>query len=83
MACIASSACSSSSPSGGKWLKLFIDEGTNLLKQFLLFSINPDTLEIVLKRDLTKLSQLKSRGVIFADQWETTSLDLQTSTNLT
>ena len=40
------------------------------MKQFLLFSIIPETLEIFLKRNLPKLTQLKSKGIIFVDQWE-------------
>ena len=70
---MASFTRSSSSPSGRNCLRLvrlLIDEGTNVLKQFLLFSINPETLEIVLKRNLPKLTQLKSKGIIFVDQWE-------------
>ncbi|XP_015759970.1 PREDICTED: uncharacterized protein LOC107339224 [Acropora digitifera] len=70
---MASFACSSPLPSGGNRLKLvrlLIDEGTNILKQFLLLSIIPETLEIFLKRNLPKLTQLKSKGIIFVDQWE-------------
>ena len=70
---MASSACSSSSPSHGKWLRLarlLIDEGANVLKQFLLISIHPETLERTLTKNFPKLSQLKSKGVIFTDQWE-------------
>ncbi|KAK2558039.1 E3 ubiquitin-protein ligase DZIP3 [Acropora cervicornis] len=70
---MASFACSSPLPSGGNGLKLvrlLINEGTNILKQFLLFSINPETLEIFLKRNLPKLTQLKSKGIIHVDQWE-------------
>ena len=71
---MASSACSSSSPSSGNGLKLvrlLIDEGANVLKQFLLMSIHPETLENTLKKNLPKLSQLKSKGVIFTDHsWE-------------
>ena len=40
------------------------------MKQFLLFSIILETLEIFLKRNLPKLTQLKSKGIIFVDQWE-------------
>ena len=70
---MATSKCSSSSPSSGNGLKLvrlLIDEGANVLKQFLLISIHPETLENTLKNNLPKLSQLKSKGVIFTDQWE-------------
>ena len=70
---MATSACSSSSPSHGKWLRLarlLIDEGANVLKQFLLISIHPETLGNTLKKNLPKLSQLKSKGFIFTDQWE-------------
>ena len=70
---MASSACSSFSPSSGKWLRLarlLIDEGTNVLKQFLLFSIHPETLENTLKKNSIKLKQLKSKRVICDVDWE-------------
>ena len=40
------------------------------MKQFLLISIHPETLENTLKKNLPRLSQLKSKGVIFTDLWE-------------
>ena len=70
---MASSACSSYSPPDGKWLRLarlLIDEGTNVLKQFLLISIHPETLENTLKKNSTKLALLKSKRVICDDDWE-------------
>ena len=70
---MASSARSSSSPSDGKWLRLarlLIDEGTTVLKQFLLISIHPETLENTLKKNSTKLAQLKLKRVICDDDWE-------------
>ena len=68
-----SSMCSSSSPSSGKWLRLarlLIDEGTNVLKQFFLISIHPETLENTLKKNSTNLAQLTSKRVICDDDWE-------------
>ena len=70
---MASSSCSSSSPSSEKWLRLarlLIDEGTNVLKQFFLISIHPETLENTLKKNSTKLKQLKSNRRICNDDWE-------------
>ena len=70
---MASSACSSSSPSSGKWLRLarlLIDEGTNVLKEFFLISIHPETLENTLKKNSTKLKRLKLKRVICDDDWE-------------
>ncbi|XP_067034510.1 uncharacterized protein [Acropora muricata] len=50
--------------------RLLIDEGTNILKQFFLISIHPETLENTLKKNSTKLKQLKSKLVICDDDWE-------------
>ncbi|XP_044176148.1 uncharacterized protein LOC114963310 isoform X4 [Acropora millepora] len=50
--------------------RLLIGEGTNVLKQFFLFSIHPETLENTLKKNSTKLAQLKSKRVICDDDWE-------------
>ncbi|XP_067034535.1 uncharacterized protein [Acropora muricata] len=64
---MASSACSSS------WLRLvriLIQDATNVLKQFLLFSIHPETLENTLTKNSSRLSQLKSKGAIYAAQWK-------------
>ena len=55
---------------GTRLARLLIDEGTSALHRFLLFSIHPETLEDVLKKKSPKLQRLKSRGVIFDDQWE-------------
>ena len=70
---MASSACSSSSPSSGKWLRLarlLIDEGRNVLKEFFLISIHPEKLENTLKKNSTKLKRLKLKRVICDDDWE-------------
>ena len=66
-------SCSSSSTFDGKWLRLarlLVDEGTNVLKQFFLISIHPETLEKTLKKNSTRLAQLKSKRVICDDDWE-------------
>ena len=64
---MASPACSSS------WLRLvriLVQDATNVLKQFLLFSIHPETLEKTLTKNSSRLSQLKSKRVICDDNWE-------------
>ena len=64
---MASPACSSS------WLRLvriLVQDATNVLKQFLLFSIHPETLENTLTKNSSRLSQLKSRGAIYVAQWK-------------
>ena len=40
------------------------------MKQFFLISIHPETLENTLKKNSTKLKQLKSKRVICDDDWE-------------
>ena len=55
---------------GTRLARLLIDEGTSALERFLSFSIHPETLEDGLQKNLPKLQRLKSRGVIFDDQWE-------------
>ena len=55
---------------GTRLARLLIDEGTPALERFFLFSIHPETLEDVLKKNLPKLQNLRSRRVIFHDQWE-------------
>ena len=64
---MASSARSSSSL---RLVLILIDEATNVLKQFLLFSIHPETLENTLKKNSIKLKKLKSRRVICDVDWE-------------
>ncbi|XP_044176153.1 uncharacterized protein LOC114952387 [Acropora millepora] len=64
---MASSARSSSSL---RLVRILIDEATNVLKQFLLFSIHPETLENTLKKNSIKLKQLKSKRVICDVDWE-------------
>ena len=50
--------------------RLLIDEGTSALERFLLFSMHHETLEDVLKKNLPKLQNPRSRRVIVDDQWE-------------
>ncbi|XP_068752483.1 uncharacterized protein [Montipora capricornis] len=51
---------------GTRLVRLLINEGTPALGRFLLFSIHPETLEDVLKKNLPKIR----KRVIFDDQWE-------------
>ena len=62
------SSVSQEKTNGTRLARLLIDDGTSALERFLLFSIHPETLEDVLKKNLTKIQRL--RGVIFDDQWE-------------
>ena len=55
---------------GTRLVRLLIDEGTPALGRFLLFSIHPETLEDILKKNLPKIRNLRSKRVIFDDQWE-------------
>ncbi|XP_068679952.1 uncharacterized protein [Montipora foliosa] len=55
---------------GTRLARLLIDEGTPALERFLLFSIHPEALEDVLKTNLPKLQNLRSRRVIVDDQWQ-------------
>ena len=65
------SGVSQEKTNGTRLARLLIDEGTPAFKRFFLFSIHPETLEDVLKKNLPKLQNLRSRRVIFDDQWET------------
>ena len=56
---------------GTRLVRLMIDEGTYVLKRFLLSCISPPkTLGDVLQTNLRKLENLKKKRVIFDDQWE-------------
>ena len=56
---------------GTRFARLMIDEGTYVLKRFLLSCISPHkTLGDVLQTNLRKLENLKRKRVIFDDQWE-------------
>ena len=61
-------ASSERSTSSLRLVRFLIDEATNVLKQFLLFSIHPETLENTLNKNSTKLNQLKR--LICDDDWE-------------
>ena len=63
---MASSPCSFSSL---RLVLILTNEGTNVLKQFLLFSIHPETLGNTLKKNSKKLEHLKSTGYITVAQW--------------
>ena len=55
---------------GTKLARLLIDEGTHVLRKFLHSFHPPATLQHVLNNNRPKLQSLKSRRVIFDDQWE-------------
>ena len=65
------SGVSQEKTNGTRLARLLIDEGTPAFKRFFLFSIHSETLEDVLKKNLPRLQNLRSRRVIFDDQWET------------
>ena len=79
VAAAASSASSSGLPvyavseektNGTRLARLLVDVGTHVLRK-VLHSVHPTaTLQHVLKNNLRKLQRLKSKHVIFDDQWE-------------
>ncbi|RMX44683.1 hypothetical protein pdam_00012755 [Pocillopora damicornis] len=55
---------------GTKLMRLLVDGGTHVLRN-LLHSVYPtDKLQVVLNNNKAKLQLLRSRGVIFKNQWE-------------
>ena len=50
--------------------RLLIDRGTEVLRKFLDFLYLPEALNNVLKKSRAKFQHLKSKRVIFDDQWE-------------
>ena len=79
-AAAASSSCSSGSSAyavseektnGTRLARLLVDGGTHVLRKVLHSVHPPATLQHVLNNNLLKLQSLKSRRVIFDDQWET------------
>ncbi|XP_067034512.1 uncharacterized protein [Acropora muricata] len=67
---IATAADNDELPRDLRLARLLIHEGKNVLEQFFLISIHPETLENTLKKNSTKLAQLKSKRVICDDDWE-------------
>lgn len=55
---------------GLRLVRLLIDGGTAILRNFLYSVYPPENLQVVLKNNEAKLQRLKSKGVIFATQWE-------------
>ena len=55
---------------GTRLARLLIDGGTHVLRKFLHSIYPPATLQHVLNNNRPKLQSLKSRRVIFDDQWE-------------
>ena len=63
-------AVSEEKTNGTRLARLLIDGGTHVLRK-VLHSVHPSaTLQDVLNNNLRKLQSLKSRRVIFDDQWE-------------
>ena len=64
-------AVSEEKTNGTRLARLLVDVGTHVLRK-VLYSVHPPaTLQHVLNNNLRKLQRLKSRRVIFDDQWET------------
>ena len=55
---------------GLRLVRLLVDGGTAILRKFLYSVYPPENLQVVLKKNEAKLQRLKSKGVIFATQWE-------------
>ena len=55
---------------GLRLLTLLVEGGTAILRKFLYFVYPPENLQVVLNKNEAKLQRLKSKGVIFAIQWE-------------
>ena len=63
-------AVSEDKTNGTRLARLLVDVGTHVLRKVLHSVHPPATLQHVLNNNLRKLQRLKSRRVIFADQWE-------------
>ena len=55
---------------GTRLARLLVDGGTHVLRKFLHSLYPPDKLQVVLNNNHAKLHWLRSKGVIFKDQWE-------------
>ena len=55
---------------GLRLVRLLVEGGTAILRKFLYFVYPPENLQVVLNKNEAKLQRLKSKGVIFAIQWE-------------
>ena len=55
---------------GTRLARLLVDGGTHVLRKFLHSVYPPDKLQVVLNSNHAKLQWLRSKGVIFKDQWE-------------
>ena len=64
-------AVSEEKTNGTRLARLLVDVGTHVLRKVLHSVHPPATLQHVLNNNLRKLRSLKSRRVIFDDQWET------------
>ena len=63
-------AVSEQKTNGTRLARLLVDGGTNVFREVLHSIHPPKTLQHVLKNNLRKLQSLKSRRVIFEDEWE-------------
>ena len=55
---------------GTKLIRLLVDGGTHVLRNLLHSVYTTDKLQVVLNNNKAKLQLLRSRGVIFKNQWE-------------
>lgn len=55
---------------GTKLIRLLVDVGTHVLRSLLHSVYQPDKLQVVLNNNKAKLKKLKSKGVIFQNQWK-------------
>ena len=55
---------------GLRLVQLLVEGRTAILRKFLYFVYPPENLQVVLNKNEAKLQRLKSKGVIFAIQWE-------------
>ena len=63
-------AVSEEKTNGTRLARLLVDGGTNVLRKVLHSFHPPATLQHVLNNNRRKLQSLRSRRVIFDDQWE-------------
>lgn len=68
--CFSPSTVATEKGNSTRLARLLIEGGTDALRRFLSSIYSPERFEDVLKENLPKLQNLKSRRVIFDDQWE-------------
>ena len=68
--CFSPSTVATEKGNSTRLARLLIEGGTDALRRFLSSIYSPERFEDLLKENLPKLQNLKSRRVIFGDQWE-------------